>query len=196
MLKNERGLTLLELMISIVLVGTILLIVSGAMRLGYRSVDSGEKKVESLERFRSSLAIISAQLQSGMPLVSREDVSRRYYFNGAADSLRIATNYSIWGGQKGHVIVEYRVETDGNGIQSLIAGENMVGAEKKNETLLLQGFNAIFFEYFFKDATAPEGRWANEWTEKTKLPVKIRLRLIQGRKEVSMIIPVRAHQGV
>lgn len=196
MLKNDRGLTLLELMISIVLVGTILLIVSGAMRLGYRSVNSGEKKVEHLERFRSSLAIIYAQVQSGVPLVSREDVSKRYYFNGAADSMRMATNYSIWGGQKGHVIVEYRVETDDNGTQSLVAGENMVGAEKKNETVLFQGFNAIFFEYFFKDATAPEGRWVNAWDEKAKLPVKIRLHLIRGGKEVSMIIPVRAHQGV
>ncbi|HOE19165.1 MAG TPA: prepilin-type N-terminal cleavage/methylation domain-containing protein [Syntrophorhabdaceae bacterium] len=194
MLRNERGLTLLELLISIVLMVTILLIVSGAMRLGYRSVDRGEKKVEHLERYRSSLAIIHAQVQSGMPLVaSREGVAKRYYFAGTADSLRIATNYSIWGGQKGHVIVEYRVEADGNGVMSLIASENMVGAEKKNEALLLQGFDAIFFEYFFKDATAQEGRWVDEWSDNAKLPGKIRLRLVQGRKEVSMIIPMRAH---
>lgn len=194
MLRSERGLTLLELLISIVLMVTILLIVSGAMRLGYRSVDRGEKKVEHLERYRSSLAIIHAQVQSGMPLVAtREGVTKRYYFAGAADSLRIATNYSIWGGQKGHVIVEYRVEADGNGVMNLIASENMVGAEKKNETLLLQGFDAIFFEYFFKDAAEQEGRWVDEWSDNAKLPGKIRLRLVQGRKEVSMIIPMRAH---
>jgi len=194
MLGSRRGLTLLELLISIVLMVTILLIVSGAMRLGYRSVDRGEKKVEYLERYRSSLAIIQAQVQSGMPLLaSREGVSKRYYFSGAADSMRIATNYSIWGGQRGHVIVEYRVETDGNGDRSLVAGENMVGAEKKNETRLLQGFDEILFEYFFKDATAQEGRWVDAWTDSAKLPGKIRLRLIQGRKEVSMIIHMRAH---
>jgi type II secretory pathway component PulJ len=194
MLRSERGLTLLELLISIVLMVTILLIVSGAMRLGYRSVDRGEKKVEHLERYRSSLAIIHAQVQSGMPLVaSREGVAKRYYFAGAADSLRIATNYSIWGGQKGHVIVEYRIEADENGVRSLIASENMVGAEKKNEALLLQGFDEIFFEYFYKGAAEQEGRWVDAWSDNAKLPGKIRLRLVQGRKEVSMIIPMRAH---
>ena len=180
-------------MISIVLMVTILLIVSGAIRLGYRSIDRGEKKVEYLERFRSSLAIIYAQIQSEVPLASREGITRRYYFAGATDSLRMATNYSIWGGQKGHVIVEYRVKTDDNGTRSLVASENMVGTEKRNETLLLRGFDGIFFEYFFKDATSSEGRWVDAWSVDTKLPGKIRLRLVQGRKEVSMIIPMRAH---
>jgi len=194
-LRNERGLTLLELMISIVLMATILLIVSGAIRLGYRSIDRGEKKVEYLERFRSSLAIIYAQIQSEMPLASREGITRRYYFAGATDSLRMATNYSIWGGQKGYVIVEYTVKTDDNGTRSLIASENIVGTEKKNETLLLQGFDGIFFEYFFKDATSSEGRWVDTWSINAKLPWKIRLRLIQNGKEISMIIPMRV-QGV
>ncbi len=38
------------------------------MRLGYRSLDKGEKKAEALERFRVSLNLMDAQIQSGIPL--------------------------------------------------------------------------------------------------------------------------------
>jgi type II secretory pathway component PulJ len=196
MLRNERGLTLLELMISIVLIVAILVVVSGAMRLGYRSVSSGEKKVGSLERFRSSLTIIRAQIQSGAPLVSEQGGRKRFSFEGTADFLKMATNYSIWGGQKGHVTVEYQVETDDNGMQNLIASESMVGIEKKNETQLLQGFNAIYFEYFFKSVTEKEGTWIEKWNDNTKIPQKIRLHLVQGKRAFSIIFPVGAQMSL
>jgi prepilin-type N-terminal cleavage/methylation domain-containing protein len=191
MLRDEKGLTLLELMISIVLIGTIILVVSGAMRLGYRSVSSGERKIDSLERFKSSLTIISAQMQSGVPLIFEQDGKKRFYFEGTSDFLKMATNYSIWGGQKGYVTVEYQIETDINGIQNLVASESLIGTKKKNETRLLKGFNAIYFEYFFKDVTEKEGVWVDEWKDNTRIPQKIRLHLIQGKREFSIIFLVK-----
>src|SRR5512136_1554467 len=67
-LSSRRGFTLLELMISITLIGIIAVIIAGAMRLGYRSVDAGERKIESLERMRVSLTLIDSQIQSEIPL--------------------------------------------------------------------------------------------------------------------------------
>jgi prepilin-type N-terminal cleavage/methylation domain-containing protein len=186
-LSNKRGLTLLELIISIVLIGTILLVVSGAMRLGYRSINSGEKKIDYLERLRSSLTIINSQIQSG----KTQSNEKEFYFEGTEGFLKIATNYSIWGGQKGHVIVEYQVKTDPGGMQSLAASENVMGVEKKNETQLLSGFNAIYFEYFLRDATEKEGTWVEEWDNNGRIPQKIRLHLVQGSKKFSIIFPVK-----
>jgi len=192
-LKNQQGLTLLELMISIVLVTVIILIVSGAMRLGYRSISSGERKVEHLERFRSSFAIIQAQVQSAIPLISRGDVSKRHQFSGSSDTLTMVTGYSIWRGQSGYVIVDYRIEADDKGMQRLIALERIVGAEKSTETVLFSDCDAIFFEYFFKDSTLPEGRWVDEWSDSVRLPAKIKFHLLKDRKEISAIIPMRTH---
>ena len=67
-LNSRRGFTLLELIISITLLGIIVLVTVGAMRLGSRSVDSGEKRIASLERIKSSLNIIESQIQSEVPL--------------------------------------------------------------------------------------------------------------------------------
>ncbi|MGD9579336.1 MAG: type II secretion system protein J, partial [Syntrophorhabdus sp.] len=66
--KNNVGFTLLELIISITLVAIIVLIVAGAANLGYRSFNSGERKLNAVERLRASLIIIDAQIQSGVPL--------------------------------------------------------------------------------------------------------------------------------
>jgi prepilin-type N-terminal cleavage/methylation domain-containing protein len=191
--RLDRGFTLLELVISITLLATIVTIATGALRLGYRSITSGEKKMESIERFRASLYIINAQILSGVPLSFNREGIKQVYFAGSQDFMRLATNYSIWGGQRGYVIVEYRVAVENNGTKSLYASENLIGTERPRETKLLQGFDGIYFEYFVQDKTEElGGRWIVQWSDTTKVPEKIRLRLIQGRKEISMIIPMRA----
>src|SRR3989304_6144706 len=62
LLNKSYGFTLLELLISIVMLGIMILIVTGAMRLGFRSVDAGEKKAESLERNPSLIAPVTINI--------------------------------------------------------------------------------------------------------------------------------------
>jgi len=49
--KGQMGFTLLELLISITLLGFIVIITAGALRAGYRSTESAQNKIEALERF-------------------------------------------------------------------------------------------------------------------------------------------------
>jgi general secretion pathway protein J len=190
---HDKGFTLLELLISITLVAAIVAIATGSLRLGYRSISSGEKKMESLERLRSSFYIINSQISSAVPLFFDREGVKQVYFAGSEDFVRMATNYSIWGGQRGYVIVEYRVAVESNGTRSLYASENLVGTQKTRETKLLQGLNGINFEYYLQDKTEElGGRWISQWSDTTMVPEKIRLRLIRGRKEISLTIPMRA----
>lgn len=188
---SERGFTLLELIISITLLGIIVLIVMGATRLGFRSVDSGEKKVESLERLRTSLTIIGSQIQSEIPLTYDEDGSRKYYFRGSRDSLQFSTNSSLLSGQRGYVLASYRVVAEQNGKQTLYLSENGIGMENKTETKLLEGFDELYFEYFYKDPTAEQGAWVTEWSDDVSMPEKITVHMVQGPRDLSMILPMR-----
>ena len=188
---NSLGFTLLELIISITLLGIIVLITAGAMRLGFRSVDTGEKRIESLERIRASLNIIDSQIQSAIPLTYDENGIKKYFFKGDRESLQFSTNYSIWGGQKGYVIVTYRVESRDQGKQVLYASENIVGIEDKRDAKLFDAFDKIYFEYFYKDPTEEQGKWIEQWTDDTTIPEKVRLHIIDKTKDLSMIIPVR-----
>ncbi|HOD78339.1 MAG TPA: prepilin-type N-terminal cleavage/methylation domain-containing protein [Syntrophorhabdus sp.] len=191
--KTERnsGFTLLELIISITLVAIIVLIVAGAASLGYRSFSSGEKKLNEIERLRASLIIIDAQIQSGVPLTLEDGGVKQYYFVGEKDSLKFSTNHSIWGGQKGYVIVSYKVETDDQGKKRLIASEYKVGMENQKETRLLEGFKEITFDYYRQDAVDEEGEWVTQWEDEEMMPTRIRLNLLWGANSLSYIMPVR-----
>jgi len=190
-LNRVAGFTLLELIISITLVAIIVLIISVAANLGYRSFNSGEKKMNAVERLRSSLTIIDAQIQSGVPLTLEEGGVKQYYFAGEQDSLKFSTNYSIWGGQRGYVIVNYRLDTDDRGKRTLFASEYKVGMENQKETKLLEGFDEITFDYYKQDATEEEGEWITQWVDEEMMPIRIKINLVRGSNSLSYIMPVR-----
>jgi len=200
LLKKSYGFTLLELLISIVMLGIMILIVTGAMRLGFRSVDAGEKKAVSLERFKASLNIIDSQIQSLFPITYNEtyneEGTENPNFTGSRESLQFSTNYSIWGVQKGYVTVSYNVSSEDTGKPVLYASESIMGTEGSKDVKLLDNFDDIYFEYFYKDPTEEEGKWVEEWTDTENIPEKIRLHLVSGQRDLSFIIPVRVRVSI
>ena len=106
---QRNGFTLLELLIAMSLLVLIISITMGALTLASRSVAAGERTMEGHERFRTVTAVLDAQIQSHLPLAYEEEDYERYYFRGTNKTLRLATNYSIWSGGRGYVIVNYRV---------------------------------------------------------------------------------------
>ena len=128
---SNSGFTLLELLLSVSLIVIITAIVGGAIRLGYRSSDSGEKKIDSLERLRMSFRIIDAQLQSEIPLTREGENGREFYFKGNEKSLQFSTNYSVWDGRRGYILASYRIEPDGYGKQVMHISENTIGSDSK-----------------------------------------------------------------
>lgn len=189
--RSEGGFTLLELMVSFLIIGILVLIIAGAMRLGLNIVDKGEAKINSLERTRTSIKIVNSQIQSQFPIAFEEDGEKKFYFQGENKTMQLAANYSIWGGQRGYVLVRYKVETDESGKEMLTASENIIGMDNIKETTLFKSFDKIYFEYFFKDPLKEEGEWVDKWTDNFKIPEKIKLHLEAKGKDFSMIIPVR-----
>jgi len=192
----SRGFTLLELMISIVLVAMIVIILAASMRAGYRSLEGGEKKAESMERFRVSMRLVDSQLQSCLPLTVKEEDLKRSVFIGARDSMTFASNRSLFGGRKGYVIASYRIESDEKGKQALFLKENTIGMENEKETKLLDGLDTIRFEYFQAEKTKGlgGGGWSDELADTTDLPQKVKLHFEQGARKFSVTIPLRTRK--
>lgn len=188
---SEDGFTLLELMVSFAILAFIVLITASAMRLGIHAVDSGEKRIDSLERLRNSLNIIDSQIQSEAPLTKDDNGEKKLYFEGARDSMQFATNYSIWGGQTGYVKVSYTVQTGEDGKESLAASENVIGIDEQRDTVLFTGMDSIYFEYFYKGPTDEKGSWVDTWTDDTSVPGEVKLHLVRGDNDFSLIIPMR-----
>jgi general secretion pathway protein J len=189
--SRKAGFTILELTISISLIGLIVLIILGALRLGYRSIESGEKRIEYLERIRSSFNIIDSQIQSYSPLTYEDQGEKKYYFQGKRGLMQFSTNYSVWGGEKGYVVATYTVTPAENGKQILYVTEHIVGLESTREAKLFDHFDAIYFEYFSRDPIEQIGTWVDEWTKQDNVPEKVKIHFIEGPKDLTLIIPLR-----
>lgn len=189
---GKTGFALIELLLSVSILALVVVIVSVAMRLAYNSIDKGERKMEALGRFRASLNIMDSQVQSQVPLTWDDKGEKKYFFNGDKSSMRFCSNYSLWGGLKGYVEVSYHTEKDYVGKVFLIVSENAVGMEDTRAAKLLEGYDDIRFEYFFKDPTEEAGKWEDTWEEKDDIPEKIRLTIVEGARSLPIIIPMRA----
>jgi general secretion pathway protein J len=189
---DEKGFTLLEILIAVVLVLSVVLIASGALRLGQRSVASGDRKVEHLERMRSTVLVLDAQIQSMLPLTYRENDADRYYFQGDSSTLRLSTNHSLWGAEKGYVVATYRVERNIDGKMSLRLTEQIIGTEQLRETRLLDGLNEMSFSYFHKGLTADTDQWVEDWQDGTDLPRKVRIIMASGSWRRTIEVPLRS----
>jgi general secretion pathway protein J len=203
--KGSRGFTLLELMLSVVIISLIILIIVGALRLGFRSVEAGEKKVESLERVRNSITLLESQIQSELPLSYYENAEKKYYFLGKRTSLDLATNYSVWGGEKGYVVAHYQVTQESSGRQTLWVKENIIGQESSRETRMLDQAAEFYFEYFVRDTSKDPkdgaGRWVEEWVDddsvqSTDKLEKIKFHVRLENRTLDWIIPLKGRGGL
>ncbi|OPY76286.1 MAG: general secretion pathway protein J [Syntrophorhabdus sp. PtaU1.Bin058] len=181
------------------MISLIVAITGGAMSLASRSVDSGEKHIESLERFRASLNIVDSQIQSFLPVAlqgSDPVTDKGYIFKGDSTSLLFSAGRSLWNSKGGYVVVQYKIESDGDGKQFLRIAEKMIGMKNENTTRLFVLYDRIYFEYFLKEPAEEKGTWVEQWTDNKVIPAMIRLNLIAGARRLSVIIPVRVGQAV
>ena len=101
-LKNQKGFTLLELIVSLSIVAIIIALGLGGVRLGITARDAGEKKVDTYQRIRIITEQLTQKLQSiypvfvtqknGIPLAKTPTSNQRVMaFEGKSNSLRFVT---------------------------------------------------------------------------------------------------------
>ncbi|MEN6465852.1 MAG: prepilin-type N-terminal cleavage/methylation domain-containing protein [Syntrophaceae bacterium] len=194
---RDGGFTLLELLISALLISMIVLAAAGAMRLGLKSVEKGENKIMQHERVRAVLDIMDAQLQSEVPLQYDDDQGRRFHFRGDRWSLHFPSSHSVRGGRSGCLLVAYQVfsETGGPGVpgrSALYVYEKLMGMEDWSNARLLDKIDYAGFEYFSPNPANEEEGWTYEWNEPAALPEKIRISLRVDGRDLTRVFPVRA----
>ena len=193
-MNGQKGFTLLELIICIALLGFIVLIISGGMRLGFRSAESGFRKIESLERTRITLNAVESQLQSAFTvkltgMIYDENFSQ---FSGDRSSMQFRTLCSLLGGSRGPAFITYSVVDDSRGGKTLFGTEVSVATMgETRDVKLIERANDIYFEYYDIGPTDEKGAWQPTWDSRDRLPSMVRLTIEKDYKVISMIIPLR-----
>lgn len=185
-MRPARGFTLLELLISLMLISLVSLGVYGALGFGANALERGTSRSIENQRVRAALALIVRKLKSAYPLMLPVDGERLVYFFGGEEELRFvasADRPEIGGLEK----VSYFIKEDEDGEHGLwmrISAPTLPAdlAEEREGSLYLEAevlsdVDELVWEYFGQRQNEDEEAWHESWNgeEEPKLPQAVRL---------------------
>ena len=205
---GKRGFTLLELMLSLAIMGVVLLIIFGALRVGTRAWEKGEKDVAVHQRQRAVLGLLSQQIASACvyEIKMGDDA---FYFKGSEETIEfVSRNPIVPGALTGVVFVKYMIQA-GNGDRKkqlklyekdagFLKKEDLESQREEDLFTLIPGIQDLQFEYLKGDDDGSETEWQTSWnpSEKTGLPlaVKIVLKQNEGTAPIKLIVPIQCQK--
>lgn len=205
-LLSRKGFTLFELLITITLLCIVVVILSGALRLGIRAWEKGEARVADIQAPIRVLELIGRQIASTLPHQIKKGGTTVALFNGEAARLEFVSLSALSTiRDAGAVHVVYRLhENTETKEESLFVFEEPLwaysstdkktGDETGNWREMLSGVASLSFEYGARTETADELSWTKEWrADKQKgIPAAIRVNVETGpdRPPFSLVVRI------
>jgi len=189
---DQRGFTLLELVVALTLMALLSLALYGVISVGARAAGSGERRTEQARRFRIATDVLVRQIRSAAPelavIEGEHDPEALPYFLGESDHLDFITSKPQGPNNTGLALVSYWVE-DGMLMMSetpyfLAFAEDRKGHEFDDLVLttpLMYDVGNVRFSYQRFDG-GDQGSWEDSWDASFEdaLPASVRIELEQN----------------
>lgn len=209
-LSISPGFTLLELLISLTIMGLIVVVVFGAFRVGIRAWEKGEKDVETHQRQRIVLNLIKRQLASIFVHTVGNGDRRPFFLKGDKKSMEFLSNTSIMpGNQSGLVYARYVVRPEDEGEKERLGfyeknfalqdKEKMEDLNEEDFLMLISDVHSIGFEYLKGQDGEEILEWEETWDpDKDKgfpRAVKVTLKVDADTAPIKMIVRIESESG-
>ncbi len=205
---KQRGFTLLEMIIGITLLGFILVLLYGGLRLSIRSWDSGNQRVEATSRQVIVSDFLRRLLAQTYPLQWTEDDGKKTLaFSGAPDTLQFAGPIPARLGAGGIQLIALDAPKDEPGQALRVRWQApdpkthgfdfSAEFDATDQAHLVKGLDKVEFAYFGAETKDDDPAWHDEWHSDTLLPQLIRLRLtpIGGRQWPDLMVAVKSNEN-
>jgi general secretion pathway protein J len=190
--SDSRGFTLLEVMVTMTIFAVMLLIISGAFRMGLTAWDRGEQTREEYQRQRTATQLITRQVKSMVPYKIKTQKAEGDYlaFEGKTNSLKFVSTLSLRALRpNGFVFAIYEYKEGGAEGGRFVAYEKRVvnkdffeeGPKEEEGVTVLEGLSDVQFEYFREEDTEKTRTeaWLADWNakEEKSLPTALRMKI-------------------
>jgi len=205
----QTGFTLLELLIAMTLLGMILVLLFGGLRLGVRSWDASQRQVDTLNSVRSVENFLRREMSLAYPYLWKGTPGQRVAFLGERNKLSfVAQLPSRVGGGGLHAI---SVELEQRGKVRRIVWRNLpVGSRMQDFTALaetpemvlvaseLEGVEDIWLTYFGQENETAAPRWMDRWENSTRLPmlIRVQVKLSKGSEWPDFVVAPMLSSGL
>jgi general secretion pathway protein J len=201
------GFTLLELLISLTIVGVVLVIIFGALRIGARAWEKGEADVEVQQREKVVLALLKRQISSFCAREIEEGDREPYLFQGDDRSMSFMSRFpTVPTSRSGIAYVKYLVNSTGEGRSELSLYEQDVlsvvsngVSEPSNESpffVLIPDANYIGFEYLYPPEEGDlSTEWRDSWDPESEegYPIAVRITFQRNKDVMPLRVIARIH---
>lgn len=184
--RGERGFTLLELTIALVLLALLSSVMFGALSFAGRSWDGGEAKAAQVSEMRQTEQFLRAQIGAQYPLRAATVLEAPLYFSGSADEIRYAAALPSRVAEGGVYVFRLALSNDGESsklIQERVivdpkAANGEVDFQDAERAVMAEGIATLKISYFGLDPNASDNdqpTWRDRWDDKQRLPTLIRI---------------------
>jgi len=183
---DERGFTLLELTIALLLLALMAAVLMGSLRLAGRGVEGGEAKMARMGEMRQTQEFLREALTSQYPQRMKKMPEFPILFGGTSDELRYAAPLParvIDGG-----IYYFRLVVTKDSEHSRLVLERLIPdvsaaampefSGNEDKSILAEDIGEIKIEYFGRDPKALVANpptWHDRWEDLQRLPLLIKI---------------------
>ncbi|MDO8287237.1 MAG: prepilin-type N-terminal cleavage/methylation domain-containing protein [Rhodoferax sp.] len=205
----QKGFTLLELLISITLLGMILVLLFGGLRLGVRSWDAVQQQVDNLNTVRSVESFLRREMTLAQPYRWKTGTGQRLAFQGERSKVNFVAQLPARIGGGGLYAIALEIEHNGNGkrlvwrhlpLNPLV--QDFTAVSQAPEIILagaeLSAVDDIWLSYFGRATDNAAPVWMDRWESDTRLPmlIRIQVRFANGSDWPDFVVaPLLASEG-
>jgi general secretion pathway protein J len=191
MAARQGGFTLVELLVSLTILGVILGLLAGGLRVIAKNLDRSAERIDTLDMVSRAADIFMRDTAGLQRVVAIDGDIPRFIFTGTADGLSFVTLEPPYPTVAGPYFVRYSVIANGPHAELVRARapyqHRMLvfpGATLANRVSLLQG--PYRYRFAYSDRTATRGRWLETWPFRNRLPELIRLQIIDPQRDAAI----------
>lgn len=206
--SKSRGFTLLEVTVTMTILGFLLLVVYGVFSMGRSAWERGDLIREKYQKSRILSQMISRQIKSAVPFKAKTEKAEGDYlvFEGTAESLKFVSALSLRSARpEGLIFAIYEYREGGEEGGKFVVYEQRALTRKvmeekpKEETgfSLLEEIASVRFEYYREEDPNQnrEAGWVEEWNakEENQLPRALRITITprkgqEGKEELPITV--------
>jgi len=175
--RGTAGFTLLELLVTMSLLGLLTMVMFGGMRFGVQVWARTGSDLTASNSLRKAENLIQRELSRAYPLYSSNGTTAQIAFDGEPHRIRYLAPSSDVPGAMDDVILE--ANGDGQSVTLVrTAKAELARSDEVHRSTLVSKIHSIAFSYFgaAQDGAKPE--WSGDWRQKTRLPTLIRIMIV------------------
>lgn len=209
MKKSDTGFTLIEILIVMTLLGVMMVLLFGSLKICADSWHKGENKIAQVNKIAVVYNFFQHHLAVAKPLlndIKKSAVQATLAFQGDKQSLQFVSSFPASAGKSGLQLFNIRLDKDDDNrdkqvikvtITPFFPKDDEDVDEHKEEVVLLKDVSELEISYFGSDDglsnDISNASWHDEWQEKTAQPklIKITIKLDDDTYWPEMLIPLR-----